>query len=260
MSLPSADQGSWTGGVASLEIARIRRDGDTQGRSGIRECIVEEYADLIACGVMFPPVRVWFDGESLWLSDGFHRLAAAERNGLVVFTAEIRTGTLADAKWDSYCANAAHGVRRTRADLVAVISRALQHPNTATISNRELARYLSVPEATLRRYRNCVSASNDADTVRIAVRNGKCYAMDTGNIGAGQRNRTLASHSDLRKEFRIMKGLASSQALPILSVVGDWLFGKTSSIVCMERIESLVEEFQNACKANTSTGMMARGA
>ena len=54
-------------------------------------------------GAKFPPVTV-FDGENNWLSDGFHRFYA----GLEEIEADVRQGTLRDAKLFSMSANAVH--------------------------------------------------------------------------------------------------------------------------------------------------------
>jgi hypothetical protein len=89
-----------------------------QGRAGSNGSIIAEYAKLMRMGVVFPPVRTWFDGDSYWLSDGFQRIAATELVGFREVAAEVFLGTVEDARWDSYAANSVHGLRRT-----ALISR-----------------------------------------------------------------------------------------------------------------------------------------
>jgi hypothetical protein len=54
-------------------------------------------------GTTFPPIRVWWDGSSYWLSDGFQRLAAAKQAGITEITCKIPEGSLTEAQWDSYC-------------------------------------------------------------------------------------------------------------------------------------------------------------
>lgn len=53
-----------------VPLSSLRRDGETQHRAALDVEIIEEYAALMAEGVAFPPLRVWFDGEEYWLSDG----------------------------------------------------------------------------------------------------------------------------------------------------------------------------------------------
>src|SRR5580704_16667369 len=81
-------------GIELLEIARIRVDGNTQGRIHVDEAVAFEYAELMKANVEFPPVRVWFDGEHYWLSDGFQRLEAANSIGKRHVAAEVLFGTL----------------------------------------------------------------------------------------------------------------------------------------------------------------------
>ena len=64
-----------------IPLTQLRRDGGTQPRSGIRSDVVEEYAEALTDGAMFPPVIVFYDGTGYWLADGFHRAIATERVG-----------------------------------------------------------------------------------------------------------------------------------------------------------------------------------
>jgi hypothetical protein len=52
-------------------ISSIRRDGETQHRTAANPGVVVEYSELMRAGVVFPPIRVWWDGSEFWLSDGF---------------------------------------------------------------------------------------------------------------------------------------------------------------------------------------------
>ncbi len=165
-----------------LEIKRIRRDGGTQCRLALDASVIAEYAEAMNAGAEFPAIRVWFDGTAYWLSDGFHRVASAEGLGIERIPADVHQGNLGDAQWDSYAANSTHGLRRTGADLEAILKRALEHPMGSQLSNRHLARHLNIPEPTVRRWRKCLSASRDADTTRIAVRGGQTYTIETANI------------------------------------------------------------------------------
>src|SRR4051794_15360987 len=93
-----------TGNTRLIPIASVRTDGQTQHRIATSQALVAKYAELMRDGVIFPPVRVWWDGAEYWLTDGFHRLAAAQGLGMQEILAEIHNGTLAAAQWDSYAA------------------------------------------------------------------------------------------------------------------------------------------------------------
>ena len=110
-----ASYGSTTYAV-NLKLEQISRDGGTQSRVAINYSVVEEYAEVFREGVTFPPVTVYYDGESYWLADGFHRVQAAAVAGIESIAADIRRGTRRDAVLYSVGANACHGLRRTNAD------------------------------------------------------------------------------------------------------------------------------------------------
>lgn len=141
------------GEVRSLAISSIRTDGRTQQRHTLDPSVVSRYAEMMGEGVVFPPVRVWWDSAEYWLSDGFHRLAAAIEAHRTHFDADIRPGSLSDAQWDSFSANSLHGLQLSAQERQEVIQRALQHPKAANLSNVELAKQLHVSEKTIRRRR-----------------------------------------------------------------------------------------------------------
>ena len=167
----------------TVDISAIRGDGGTQGRVVVNPRIIKEYAELMRSGVEFPPVRIWFDGVNYWLSDGFQRLAAAEAIGWTRIEAVVFSGSVDDARWDSYAANSAHGFRRTKRDIDRILGCAFAHPKAALMSNREIARHIGVGEPTVRRWRRGLSASNDADGARVVMRGGTRYTLRTRNIG-----------------------------------------------------------------------------
>ena len=65
----------------------------------------------------FPPVDVFLDEENIhWLGDGFHRVTAAQRNGLAEIKAKVRHGSRANALIHNVRANYRDGVMRTNTD------------------------------------------------------------------------------------------------------------------------------------------------
>lgn len=69
--------------TSEVKLASIRLDGGTQPRAELREDVIEDYAEAMRAGAVFPPVVVYFDGEAYWLADGFHRVKAARGAGVV---------------------------------------------------------------------------------------------------------------------------------------------------------------------------------
>jgi hypothetical protein len=235
-----------------LDIERIRRDGQTEGRVAPSSTVIDEYANLMKNGFDFPPVRTWFDGENYWLSDGFQRLAAAESIGRNKIAALAFSGSRDDAEWDSFNANSLHGSRRTKADIRWLIQRAACHANASRLSSNQIARHLGIPEATFRRWRELLSSSDDEDATVVAIRKGKPYEMDTARIGKcstilSSRPRT---NQGIRNDLQIMKEHASPRSRRILNVVGNWIQGVTSPMNCLLAIENIMTH--SSPSSNTS--------
>lgn len=124
----------------------IRIDGGTQSREKIDEGVVGEYASLIGDGVVFPAVRVYFDGINHYLADGFHRYHAHRKAGKGAIEADIEKGTLRDAILYSLGANHEHGLRRTNADKRKAVQAMLDDFEWQEWSNNEIARKCHVSD------------------------------------------------------------------------------------------------------------------
>jgi hypothetical protein len=120
-------------------IASIRRDGGTQIRAALDEATVAAYAEAIKAGVKLPPVRVFDDKKTLWLSDGFHRVEARLRAGGDIVEVERLVGGKRDALIDAIGANAAHGLPRSNADKRRAIEAMLADPEWVTWTDRRIA-------------------------------------------------------------------------------------------------------------------------
>jgi len=167
-----------------LSIAEIRTDGGTQPRAELNNALIDEYADAMRMGNVFPPVTVFYDGTSYWLADGFHRLQAASRCDQAAIEVDIRQGTLAEAQWYSYSVNQSHGMRRSNEDKRRAVEAALSHPFAGRYSDNEIANHCGVHRNTILTYRNHLAQNvHDTPTQRIVTRNGTTYTMNTANIG-----------------------------------------------------------------------------
>lgn len=92
----------------------------------------------------FPPVGLIQEGETRWLWDGFQRLAAYRAAGRAEILAKLEGGSFHDAWVRSLGANATHGLRRTRAEIQAVLDKALADPRVGKMASREIARICGV--------------------------------------------------------------------------------------------------------------------
>lgn len=128
--------------IQSLPLTSIRIDADTQSRAAINDEAVADYElALIEC-VTMPPVKVFFDGVSHILADGFHRYFAHQRVGFKEIECDVTAGTADDARLYAYGANQAHGLRRTNADKRKSVAGVLaMRPDW---SDRQIARHVGV--------------------------------------------------------------------------------------------------------------------
>jgi hypothetical protein len=228
--------------IEKLKIDRICRGRNTQGRSSLSSVTVRTYAQLMAAGVIFPPVRVWTDGNSYWLTDGFHRVAAAESLGLIEVTAEIRFGAEIDAQWDCYSGNI-HGLPRSKADVKRLIGLVFEHPNSLSLSTNQVSRHLSIPEATVRRYRRAISSSQGKKTVRVATRGGKTYKIETAAIGQAfvSNSRKRKTLREWRQETAEMKASGSPDVRRVINVFEKWMFGDASATDCVASLARILQ-------------------
>lgn len=130
--------------MTELSLSLINRFGGTQPRARLDDAIIEEYAEAMIAGDVFPPVTVFHDGAEYWLADGFHRVNAALRAGRATIDATVHQGTQRDAILWSISSNATHGLRRTNEDKRRAVTRLLSDPEWAAWSDREIARRAAV--------------------------------------------------------------------------------------------------------------------
>jgi hypothetical protein len=238
------------GALVELALHLIRRDGGTQCRVAISPAIVRDYAHQMAAGEEFPPIHVWYDGTDYWLSDGFQRVAAAEQIGRTCIAALVSYGTLSDAQWASCRSNSAHGSRRSGRDVLVAISRAIEHPNAQSLSNRELARHIGAPEATVRRWRARLSSSSDKTfTKRFVTRNGIRYTMDVSSISISAKaaNHQVGDRKNLKQietELREMKDRSAPKVRALVNIFANWALGPVNAADCLKALHRFVDRLE----------------
>lgn len=168
-----------------IRIDQIRTDGGTQPRAALNYEVIEEYIEAIKAGAKFPPIEVFYDGESYWLADGFHRIDAHFGADHEEIECHVHQGTLQDAQWFSFGANKTNGLYRSNADKQRAIQAALKHPMSSGLSDREIAKHVGVSFQTVADWRKRIYQTlvDSAPSTRTAVRNGKEYQIKVGNIG-----------------------------------------------------------------------------
>ncbi len=156
--------------LRDLSITEITADPDCQLRAACSSVTVQEYAEALAAGATFPPVIVFSDGDSYWLSDGFHRFEAHQSAGLAEINAEIRDGNQRDAKLFAAGANADHGLRRTQADKRNAILALLADPEWRRWSDKEIARRTATSDKTVAKVRRELSGDGVNAEIRVEER------------------------------------------------------------------------------------------
>lgn len=165
----------------STPLAKITRDHDTQSRVRLDSDVVAEYAAAMADGVQFPPVILFNEGESFWLADGFHRVAAAEKAGKETVPAEIRQGSKRDAILYSVGVNAQHGLRRSNGDKRRAVEVLLKDDEWRKWSDREIARKSGVDHKTVGAIRSELAARGEIPQIefRAVTRGAQVYEIET---------------------------------------------------------------------------------
>lgn len=171
--------------MKAINIRTIRIDGGTQSRVEINNEIVTEYAQALQSGADFPAVVVFNDGVDNWLADGFHRFHAHSQAGKASIAADVRMGTLRDAKLYSFGANGKHGQRPSQADRRKAIDAMLADSEWALWSNSAIAKTCEVHPTTVATRRASLSnLDSEKDTERVYVtKHGTTAVMKTDAIG-----------------------------------------------------------------------------
>ena len=129
--------------VRSIPLDVVADDPAIQQRAAhIDPELVEEYAEALASGVVFPPI-IGFATEDppskVWVADGFHRVAAARRADKVEVQVDLRTGDARAALLFACGVNAEHGMRRTVFDRRRAVGTLLRDPEWGQRSDRWVA-------------------------------------------------------------------------------------------------------------------------
>lgn len=176
--------------LRKLQLEQITVDQCLQIRvAGLHFHVVSDYVDAMKDGAVFPPVEVFYDGATYWLADGFHRVEAYRRRGVVEVEAHVQDGTERDALLYAVAANLRHGLRVTRADKRNAVRLLLLDPEMGGWSKREIGKRCGVDGKTVDSVRKEHGIPEPA--TRKMMRGGKVLEIDTTNIGA--RETTVAT-------------------------------------------------------------------
>lgn len=155
--------------IKVLNLGALVLDPKLQSRAEINEQTIEDYADAIKLGDEFPPVLVYFDGISYYLTDGYHRYHSHKKAGKAGIACEVVNGTFTDAVLRATSVNSKHGMRRTYADKRKAVMTLLDDFEWSQWSNAEIARHCGVSPTFVANLRD----SGTPDEVKYKTATGK---------------------------------------------------------------------------------------
>lgn len=169
--------------MTRLLTTNIRVDGNIQPRQQLDNERVQHYANCMEDGDKFPPVTVFHDGSSYWLSSGFHRFHAQRKLGFIEVEAEVQVGTQEDAQLHAILANSKHGLPFSREDVHTNLKRMFEHPISKNWPDAKIAKHIGVSAMTVGRARKAHKAPETEQKVRTVERSGKSYEVNVAKIG-----------------------------------------------------------------------------
>ena len=136
-----------------LAVDQIEVTAGTQVRVKIDPKIVDEYAEAIEAGAIFPALTVFApkNAQRYILADGFHRLAACKKVGRKTIGVEIKEGGVHEALHYALSTNAEHGLRRSHEDKHNAVELALKDPHYDDWSLREIGELCRVSKDLVRK-------------------------------------------------------------------------------------------------------------
>ena len=202
--------------IIHLDLEEVRRDGGTQPRTKIDLLHIKRLEEQMEDGQEIEPVVVFYDGESYWLADGFHRWNAHRNQEEPTIRGIVHQGSRRDAVLYSVGANADHkpALPRSRADKRRAVLTLLNDPEWKQWSDRAIAKMCKVHHQMVGRLRTSLddhpvtksstdtlittkSSSNktsqsltgesSSDNLRTyRTKHGTIATMNTANIGKTQ--------------------------------------------------------------------------
>jgi len=137
-----------------IKLSLIDLTSPTQSRVATCEETVQEYTDVLEDGGEFPPVDLFFNGESAFIGDGWQRVYAHQKSGREEIEATMRKGGLREAVLFAAGANATHGLKRSNADKRRALQIILDDPEWSTWSERAISAHCGVSRRLLTTLRN----------------------------------------------------------------------------------------------------------
>lgn len=156
-----------------LKLSEVTIDAGTQSRRKIDQSNVMHYAQLMADGVVFPPIVVF--GEKHILADGWHRYWACRKAGIKEIEVVSKEGTIRDAIYYGISANNEHGLPMTQQDRQDNARKLLMDAEWSKLGVRTIADKVGLSKSTVSNIRNAMEAEGRIEKVdtRTYIRDGQ---------------------------------------------------------------------------------------
>lgn len=225
--------------IKFIEIDALKTEG-LQTREGLSLAVVKEYAELMKGGKKLPPLSVVRNAAGeMYLTDGYHRLAALRRIGSTMTDVEITEGEYSDALRAALKANAAHGLRRSNADKQNALKLAWEHRQElfgGEPSVRELAEQTAVSVFAAHTFinkqrvleNNTPSKSEGKKITRRAAepQSGETGVVDRFGVPVPERLVGAFKQQRLMKMSRLIRGLVTE--IESAKAAEDYAFARVS--------------------------------
>jgi hypothetical protein len=161
-----------------IKLSLITIDAGTQARQKINQDVVNEYAQLLTEGAVFPPIVVF--GEKNILADGWHRFFAHRAAGIKEIEIDSREGDVRDAIFYGFGANKSRGLQMNQDDTRSIIGRLLMDNEWAKLGDRKIADHVGVSSTTVLRLRQAMEGDGKLEkaNTKTYVRQGKEIEVD----------------------------------------------------------------------------------
>lgn len=181
-------------------IHDILKDDFLQVRGRVEPRVVRQYSEAMQAGAEFPPVTLAHIEGSLYLVDGWHRVAATLANNQSMIWADVSEMTFNEARWYAAKANTEHGLPLKAKELREVFRAFIetdQHmQGQRLMPYREIARRIGKCFSTVRNWMK-------ADYPRLfekyqQMANGAPEATDFDPVAKMMERRLTKAEADIR--------------------------------------------------------------
>ena len=205
-----------------LSLTQINLNGGTQPRVKMNNNVIEEYAESISEGTVFPPITVFKDKHNIyWLADGFHRFYAYRKIGRKKIRVKVKIGEIRDAILFSVGANSDHGLRRTNEDKRKAVKTLLIDEEWQKMSTRELADKTAVSNAFISNLKNEMGIKTET----IKGKDGKIYQNKIKYVPKIKYYRPKLNY-ELEKQVKLIVGVSHLKEEVLLNEAIEYIIKK----------------------------------